>query len=258
MHLTELDFFFWFLTFVEHLVLLIILIRIHRFPGFTCLIALAVVRTVALYVLRSYGPAGSYFYAYWSMAVLDVGLQLLTAYELTLGVFRPTGFWELGIRRSVLLWACLSVGGAAALSLIPRPSSQFWLQTVILKGSFFSAAVMSELFIGMLVLSSRSKLTWSDQAANIVKGFTLYSLATLVIETVNTVYGLGDDGPLYNTLSQIRIVVYIGCAGYWIVSLLPGTFRGRKMPDRMQQQASAVAGAIGSRLETMKSEDPSE
>jgi hypothetical protein len=258
MQLSVLDVVLWILTFVEHLILLCVLLRIHRLPIFTCLIGLNVLRTIVLFLLRTHGPSGSYFYAYWSLAVVDVTLQLGIVYELARSVFSPTGTWALQAKRDLATWVCLSVMVAASLSQVPKPSSEFFLQVIILKLSFFSAALLSELFIGMLVLSARARLSWSDDAAKIASGFAIYSLATLLVETANTFFGLGDSGSIYSSLSRIRIAVYAGCAGYWIASLLPSIRTSRQIPEHIERQASAVSGALASRLDTLRSEDSRE
>jgi hypothetical protein len=258
MQLNALDVVFWFLTFAEHIGLLYILLRIRQFPVFTALIALDVVRTITLFLLRSHGPKGSYFYTYWALAVADVGLQLGIIYELASRIFRPTGAWIRRTKRDTGIWACISIVVAFVLSQVPRPSTEFWLQVVILKGSFFSAALMSELVVGMFVLSARAQLSWPAQTARVATGFAIYSLTTLGVETANTFFGLKDGNPMYVMLSHIRIAVYIGCAGYWIVSLLGEVRSDRQIPKHIGRQALAVSEAVESRLDILRSEDTHE
>ena len=93
-HLSGLDLFFWVAGLILNAVLLLVLWVRHRaaeFPFFTALTTLEVVRTIALFFIHSYARSSAYFYAYWSLAFVDVALQLGVIYEITSHVFRPTG-----------------------------------------------------------------------------------------------------------------------------------------------------------------------
>jgi hypothetical protein len=181
--------------------------RFRSLPIFTALITLDVVRTITLF-LRWHNAQSTYFYMFWSLAVVDVGLQFGIVYELSSKVFRPLGQWAPDIRKKSVIWIVASIVFTSLLTLIPRPSSHFWMQELILKGSFFSAALMSELFVGMISISAVAGLGWSNHVAKVAKGFTVYSIATLVLETANTCLGLGGNGHIYDDLSRIRIAIY--------------------------------------------------
>ena len=74
MHLTGIDFSFWAVGLLENLALLFVLSyrRLAKsFPFFTALAILSVIRTIVLYFVHSYGTKDSYFYTYWSLAILD-------------------------------------------------------------------------------------------------------------------------------------------------------------------------------------------
>jgi hypothetical protein len=117
------------------------------------------------------------------------------------------------------------------LTLIPKPPSHFLMRELILRGSFFSAALMSELFVAMIALSAVAGLNWSSHLAKVAKGFTVYSIATLVLETANTWMGLGGSGHIYDDLSRIRIAIFLCCVAYWIVALWRNTPPAEKMPE---------------------------
>jgi len=122
----------------------------------------------------------------------------------------------------------------------------------ILKGSFFSAALMSELFVGMLAVSALAGLSWSSHVAKIAKGLTVYSAATLVLETANTWLGLGGSGRIYDDFSRVRIAIYLGCVAYWIVALWRDAPPARRMPDHVRRQASAISQAVKMRVESLR------
>ena len=86
MHLTGLDLFFWAAGFLGNLGLLFVLCyrrRAKEFPFFTSLVALDIARTTLLYCVLHYGTKRSYFYAYWSLAIIDTMLQFGILYEIS-------------------------------------------------------------------------------------------------------------------------------------------------------------------------------
>lgn len=102
MNLSEIDLLFWAMSFIGNLVLAFVLIfrgRFRNFPIFTALIILNVARTIALFVIRWHHAQSTYFYTFWALAIVDVGLQLGIVYELSSKVFRPLGEWASDVRK---------------------------------------------------------------------------------------------------------------------------------------------------------------
>src|SRR5258708_35492393 len=128
------------------------------------------------------------------------------------------------------------------------------MQVVLLKGSFFSAALMSELFVGMMALSSIAGLSWSSHVAKIAKGLALYSVATLVFETANTSLGLDGNDRTYGELSRLRMVLYLCCVMYWMVSLWRNAPPARRRPELVRRQGSVISQALECRLHPLGSE----
>jgi len=123
-HLTGVDRLFWVLCFCGHCILLAILIvrrRVAALPVFTVFIVMNIVRTIVLYVTLAYGSGDQYFYAYWSLAILDVTLQLALAYELATHVFRPLGVWAPDVRQSFIAMAGASLLIALGLTWLSSP-----------------------------------------------------------------------------------------------------------------------------------------
>jgi hypothetical protein len=255
MNLSELDLLFWAMSFIGHVTLLLVLLlrgRFRNLPIFTALITLNVVRTIALFLIRQHNAQSTYFYTFWSLAVLDVGLQFAIVYELSSKLFRPLGEWAPDIRKRFPLWVSASILLTSLLTMVPKPASHFWIQELILRGSFFSAALMSELFVGMIALSAVAGLTWSSHIAKVATGFTVYSIATLILETANTWLGLGGSGHAYDDLSRIRIAIYLCCVAYWIVALWRNAPPTTKMPDHVRQQASTINQMVKIRVEALR------
>ena len=260
MPLTNLDLLLWVAGFLGHVALLLVLLwrrRARTFPIFTALIVLNVIRTIVLFVINRKGTKAEYFYTFWSLAFADVVLQFGVVYELASKVFRPLGEWASDIRPRLAVLVAASLGFALLVTWIPKPQSQFWMQVLLLKGSFFSAALMSELFVGMMALSSIAGLNWSSHVAKIATGLAFYSVATLVFETINTVFGLTGNDRRYDQLSRLRMVLYLCCVMYWIVSLWRKEPPARRMPDYVRQQVSVIGQALQSRLNGLRSEEDS-
>ena len=258
MPLTNFDLLLWVAGFLGHLALLLILLlrrRARMFPVFTTLIVLNVTRTIVLFLINREGTKATYFYTFWSFAFADVALQFGVVYELASKVFRPLGEWASDIRTRLAVWVACSIGFALLLTWIPHPQSRFWMQVILLKGSFFSAALMSELFVGMMALSSIAGLSWSSHVAKIAQGLALYSVATLVFETANTSFGLTGNDRIYGQLSRLRMVLYLCCVMYWIVSLWRNAPPARRMPELVRRQVSVISQALDYRLDTLRSEE---
>jgi hypothetical protein len=237
MHLTGLDLLFWAAGFLENVGLLFILWyrrRAKSFPFFTTLITLNVARTIVLYLVLDYGTKQGYFYTYWSLALFDVMVQLCIVYELASRVFRPLGEWAGDVRTSLVWLASLSVTVALGLTWLASPPARMWMQSVVSKGLLFSAALMSELFVGMMALSLSARLPWKTHVAKIAQGLGAYSLISVLIETGHNYVGVGRDVPAYIVLSHVRMAAYLGCVTYWIIMLWRDERPSREMTEEMR------------------------
>jgi hypothetical protein len=240
MHLSGLDLLFWAASFLGHLALLFVLCERHRaklFPFFTALISTNIVRTIALYLVMQHGTRADYFYTYWSLTVLDTILQFCVAYEMASHVFRPMG----GVRSSDLrkssIWLLgLSLVVASGLTWLASPPTRFLVQSIVIKANFFAAAWMSELFVGMMTLSLRVKRPWNTHVAAISKGFGVYSMLGVIIESGQACFGVGQSTRAYTDLSHLRIAVYLGCVVYWIVTLWCDAPPSQQLTEEMRAQ----------------------
>jgi hypothetical protein len=169
-------------------------------------------------------------------------------------IFRPNGRWTVGVKRHLVWWIVISVTIALGISWIATPNTKFWMQTVVIRGSFFSAALLSELFVGMIVLSSTARLPWGAHVTRISQGLGIYSIATLGLETARTYFGLAKNGQTYVELSHLRIAVYLACLLYWIVTLWRNNPIGRQMPDFMHRQLAALNEDALQHLRILQSE----
>ena len=255
MHLSGLDFLFWAASFLGHLVLLFVLWARHRaktFPFFTTLISANIVKTIALYLVFHHGTKASYFYTYWCLAVVDVVLQLCVIYEMSSRVFRPLGLWARDLRYGFVWVVGGSIAVAAGLTSLASPPARFGMQTVIIKGNFFSSALISELFVGMIVLSATGGLPWRAHVVAISQGLGVYSMVDILIAAGHSYFGVARGTRGYAELSHVRIAVYLGCLVYWIITLWRQTPAPRKLPEQMRAQLFALQGKMEYGLQSLR------
>jgi hypothetical protein len=230
------DRFVWAAGLAGHVILLIVLLRRGRarsFPAFTALIACNVLKTVVLFFFKRDLP-GAYPDIYWSLAVLDELLQFLVLFELALHVFRPTGVWARDVWKTFAGMAGASVAVALPLTWMAAPRSSTLFRAFVLRGNFFSAALMSELFVAMLALSVTAGLPWKTHVARIAQGLGGYSLACFALDIASSY--LGNEDRAFVSISHPRILTYLVCEGYWIVTLWQEAPAPRELPETMLTQ----------------------
>ena len=255
MHLTDLDLLFWTAGFGVHLVLFCVVLirrRYSEFPIFSAFILSNIVRTVALYFVEQHGSKASYFYTFWSLGLLDTGLQLAVVYEMYFCTFRPLGQWARDIR-GALSWLLVAiVAVAAGLTWLAAPPVRLWMQAVVIRSNFFSSVCLSELFVGMIVLSVKSGLPWKSHVARISQGLGVYSGIDLLIETGHSYFGAGRNTQVYAVLSHFRMSAYLVCVAYWIVMLWRNAPEPRKLPDSLRGQLIRLQRSVDSDLDKIR------
>ena len=255
MHLTGLDLLFWAAGFGAHLILLSVLLVRHRyrqFPIFTAFIFMNVLRTIALYFTESLGTKATYFYTFWSFGLLDTLLQISVVYEMYALTFRPLGTWARDTRAQLKWLTMLAVLVAAGLTWLAAPHARLWMQVAVIKGTFFSSVLMTELFVGMMALSVKAGLPSKTHVARISQGLGLYSAVDVVVEAAHSYFGVGHGVHIYTTLSQVRMTAYLVCVGYWIVMLWQEAPAAREMPERVLGQLIELKSAVDSDLEEIR------
>jgi hypothetical protein len=255
MHLTGLDLLFWAAGLGAHLVLLCVLLirrRFRAFPIFTLFILSNIGRTVALYLVELYGNKTSYFYTYWSLAVLDSALQLSVVYEMYSLTFRPLGKWAPDLRGSFVWLVAGIIAVAVELTWLATPHARLWMQVAVIKGSFFSSVCMSELFVGMIALSVKAGLPWKTHVARISQGLGVYSIIDVLIEAGHSYFGVGRNTQMYTTLSHFRITSYLCCVSYWIVMLWKDAKETKELPESLRGQLILLQGNVALDLEWVR------
>jgi hypothetical protein len=242
MHLNHTDYLFWAAGLLAHVVLLVVIATRHRaetFPFFTTLIAANIVKTITLYLVALYGTTYSYRVTYSCLTAVDLVLQLCVVYEVALHVFRPTGRWAPDVRRGFVIVVAASITVAAGLTTLAETPAKTWLAAVLMRGNFFSSALMSELFAGMIILAVTAGLPWKPHAARIAQGLGFYSLVTILTEAGHNVFGMERSSWISGDLTLLRIVTYLVCVTYWIVMLWRDAPAPRELPSEIRSHLVA-------------------
>jgi hypothetical protein len=256
MHLTGIDLLFWAAGLVAHVLLLLVLWVRHRaatFRLFTLLIANNVIRTVVLYCVVLMGSKHAYLIAYLSLGSLDLILQLCVVGEMASQVFRPLGNWapDARVRLAWIVLASVAIGaGLTWLSAIPPGHTL--LSTILIRGNFFSAVLMTELFAGMVALSVTIRLPWRTHATRIMQGLGFYSFVCILIEAGHSYLGIDHNVRISADLTYFRMITYLICAGYWIVMLWLDAPAPKALPKEMEQQLLALQKQVEAYLKRLR------
>lgn len=256
MPLSGLDRFFWLAGFFGHALLLVVLLwkrRARHFPAFTALIANNLLRTVLLFVLRSLGYMHAYTLAYYADLAVDSCLQCVVVYEVASHVFRPLGHWAPDARRSLQWLVAGSLLVAAVLVWLAAPRVEDWRLNLLNKANFFTASLMSELFLGLLLLSVTTGLPWRTHVARIAYGLGLYSLFDILLEAGQTAVGKTMPDSLGTTLTHLRMTTYLCCVLYWVVTLWREAPQSRRLPAKLQGELQGMQTRLAYDLFTLRS-----
>jgi len=220
------------------LLILVLWIR-HRaksFPVFTVYVVWSVLSSIVLYVALFHESQRVYFYTYWYTVFIDEALQLLVFYELAVHVFCPTGSWASDVRRTFFGLAGASTLLAFLLSWLAHPVARLPIQIFLLRSNFFSAVLLSELFVGSMVLSITAGLPWKTHVARIAQGLGAYSLICAAKDIASTYVGIGQDTHIFSELGRLQVLAYVTCEVYWIVMLWQEAPAPRELPEAVRKK----------------------
>jgi hypothetical protein len=235
MHLSGFDRFAWAACVVGELLLILTLFARRRagsFPVFTTYIVIQTVNTLALYSISYHYSYRTYEHWYWALALLDEIFQLLVIYEIAVHVFRPTGVWARDVRQTFVTLGCASIAVALLLAWVAQPMAPRPIQTFILRSDLFSSVLMSELFVGMVVLSSTVGLPWKTHTARIAQGLGTFSIVGVVLGVITNLIGQH----IYAEASRVNVAAYLVCEAYWIVMLWAEAPAPKELPEAMRIQ----------------------
>jgi len=242
MGLSGIQQFLWVSGFCGNCILLAVLLARKRaaiFPAFTVLVAFSITKTIILFLIAlRFGIRRSvpYFDAFWTLGYIGEVLELVVFYELARHVFCPTGTWARDTRRAFQWLIAASVLLALGLSLLASPSSSRWYQTYQLRSDFFISMLMSELFVGMMVLAASAGLPWKTHVAKISQGFGISAIISLILQGANNYFGVGNGRHTYAVIGNAERISTLFFIGFWIVTLWREAPAPRELPDAMLMQ----------------------
>lgn len=251
MIVTGFDRFVWAATFYGQVVLAFVLFvrgRAKAFPVFTAYIVQGIAATVVNYLVFLRLSQFAYFYTYWSLAVVDEIFQFLVFCELAFHVFCPTGRWAADVRRTFFGLISVSVVSVLLLTCLSHPEFPRLIQRLAMRSNFFSAMLMSELFVGTLVLSVTAGLPWKTHAARIAQGLGAFSLVCVAKDILSNGTGVAGTTTLYPRLAHIQVVSYLVCEVFWIVTLWVEAPAPRELPESMRTQIYTLQKQVQSDL----------
>jgi hypothetical protein len=239
MNLSYFDRILWAASLYGNVLLVLVLLvrgRAKSFPIFTLYVGEGIAKTFALYFIGYHFSRTAYAHAYYTLGFVDEALQLLVVYELAVYVFCPTGVWARDVRKTFLGLAGASFAIALMLTWLAHPAGILPTDTFLLRSNFFSAALMSELFVGMMVLSATVGLPWKTHVARIAQGLGAYSIFCVGKNIALAYVDISKHPQVFTELSHLRILMYLACEGYWIVMLWQEAPAPRELPDAMHAQ----------------------
>jgi hypothetical protein len=146
--------------------------------------------------------------------------------------------WARDVWKSFIGIACVSAIVALPLTWLAVPSTATLARVLVVRGTFFCAVLVSELFVGMLALSATEGLPWKTHVARIAQGLGAYSIVCVVTETISNYFG--NETHVYAVLASLGNAVYVVCEGYWIVMLWQEAPAPRELPESMLTQIYAL------------------
>jgi hypothetical protein len=247
MKLSSLAGILWVASFISNAFLFAILCfrrRVKRFPIFTGLIGLGLVRSIALFWLWRHSQWSLYWTVYYDLMVVDTCLQFALIWEIASKVFRRRGVWVRDVRGRLFagLIACVAI--ACALTALQKVAGQSWLQDAILRAAFFPSILICELFVVMLVLSSEAGLNWRTHVASIAVGFAAFNFPAVIIDTAANFQGFDRQGYLSSLLENARKELYLACLIFWCYSMWRPEPKPRIMSPNMEGQVSGLKDVL--------------
>ena len=256
MRVSGIEFAAWATSFAGNALVLFVMTvrrRVREFPLFSLYLAEGITSSIVLFLILKFLSPGAYRHAYWTRSVLDEILQLLVVYELVVHVFRPVDVWARDVRRILIEISCVSALVAGVLARMAQPATKYPIQTFIMRSNFFSAALMSELFVAMVVLSGTYGLPWKTHVARIAQGFGAYSLFCAAVNIAVIFNGLSHGSDTFRRLTDLRFPIYLACEAYWIAMLWAEAPAPRELPAAMRIQIYTLQRQVENDLVRIRS-----
>jgi hypothetical protein len=183
-----------------------------------------------------------YFYAYWTLAAIEIGLGFGVLHEVFTAVFRP--FADLRELGGVLFrWAALVLTAAALLMAASSGSLPGWRVVAVILNGVRSVEVMQcGLVLLMLLCSAYLGITLRHRIFGIALGFGVTAAVDLMVVAV-----FANFGPQSQTFFQLsKMAAYNLSALLWLGFVYAGEVQCRptKLFSRAENWDYALATAL--------------
>jgi hypothetical protein len=239
MHLSAFDRLFWATGFVGQIILLVVLFardRARTFPVFTASTANSFLSTFLMYFVYVFASRRSYYYGFWVVSSTSMLFQLGVMYEMSSHLFAPLGRWAPDAKSSFIRIVGISILVDIVLTALCSPAKSTLMQTLVTRGTFFSSTLMTELFVGLVMLASTGGFPWKTHVGRITEGLGAYCFIGVLFDTATSGMGWAHQGNTIHALSLVRIAAYLCTLTYWIVCLWHEAPEPRTLSEPMRAQ----------------------
>lgn len=235
----------------------------QRYPLFFAYNAVHVLTSMVLFGVLQSGSGEAYFYAYWSINAVRVGLGFGVIYELFRNALKPYhALRDLGTM--IFLWAgaiMLLVASMMAMSSsAPNEASRVVAGVLSLERSV--RLVQCGLLLFMLLFGTKLGLTFRHRTFGIAMGIGIYAASDLLLTNLRTHYG-EEWGTSY---SLLRSAVWLtACCGTWLFYvvrpepapvMLPSMAQARPILLRWNEALAEAAAGYSSAVPRIDTPDP--
>jgi hypothetical protein len=177
----------------------------RRFPFFTSLIGLYILRSVFLFTAFGHLSAAAYTLSNTTLSLTDVALQVLVAWELFTGghgslLYRLAVFFALVAISAVATWGISSMVPANPRSPIDR-------------GVLFPCVLM---LMVAAVTVFRSWGSYASARLRVLEGFAVLAAAGIVSQIGRTLAALDREPRLYMRWSYTEAIAYLAVLLWWL------------------------------------------
>ena len=236
----------------------------QQYPLFFSYCAFHVASSLALFIIDRTSGAGSeqYFYAYWSINAVRVGLGFAVIYELFRVALKPYhALRDLGTM--LFMWAgvvMLLVGVLTAMNgSAPNEASRIIAGVLDLERSVRLAQCGLLLFL--LLFGTKLGLTMRHRTFGIALGIGIYAVTDLLFVNLRAHFG-----PEWATVySLLRSTIWVSSCGLWLFYvirpepapvMLPSMARSRPILQRWNEALAEASAGYGSGSPRIDTPDP--
>jgi hypothetical protein len=184
MEVSHWDIILWISGYVGNICLMAVLLakrRYQAFPWFTFFLANELVQDPLLALIAHYGSAKHYFFAYWSLDVLDSLFLVFVIFELAKAVTRVIDQNKSLFRSHDAFWlvAVLLITGVSCWVLgpsLPKP-----IVTLAFKAATMTSIIMCGLIVYVFLAAFFYGLRFRVHAVAIAYGLTAYVLIRMLV-----------------------------------------------------------------------------